>query len=280
MANEEMRRYWNDVAGKEWLALEADFERTLGPAGDELVRRAAAMPGEHVLDVGCGFGITTLALARAVGAGGRVMGVDISAPLLSRAVQRARGAGLDNIIFREGDAQDMALPARHFDLIVSRFGVMFFDDPITAFKNLCRSAKPGGRLRFACWQSTERNAWYTMAARTLAPYLELPAPLPDAPGPFAFGDRAWVSNLLGAAGFVDTVIDGFEMTMVQGGSRGVDGAIEQMVRGPVAAAVAAAPETVRQTALDALRAALALHVEEGEVRFPAAAWMVSARAPS
>jgi SAM-dependent methyltransferase len=279
MANEQMRRYWNEVAGKEWVALEAEFDRTLGPAGDELLRRAAPNPGEHALDVGCGFGTTTLALARAVGAGGRVMGVDISAPMLGLARQRARDAAVDNVIWREGDAQEMDLPGRHFDLIVSRFGVMFFDDPGAAFNHLQQAAKPGARLHFACWQPTAANAWYTFAARTLAPYLDVPPPQPDAPGPFAFGDVEWVSKLLLAAGFVDVVADKFEMTMIEGGSRGVNGAIEQLVRGPVADAVAAAPEAARRSGLDALRAALALHLEDGEVRFPAAAWMVEARTP-
>lgn len=278
MANDQTRQYWNEVAGPEWVALEDTFERALAPAGTELLRRAAARPGEHVLDVGCGFGSTTLPLARAVGAGGRVMGLDTSAPMLERGRQRADAAGLDNIIWREGDAQDVALPAQHFDLIASRFGVMFFDDPASAFKNFHGSAKPGGRLHFACWQPTTRNAWYTLTARTLAPYIELPPPAPDAPGPFAFGDREWVSDLLAEAGFVDIVIDGFEMTMVEGGDRGIDGAIDQMVRGPVAAALAAAPAVARQAGLDALRAEIALHVEDGEVRFPAATWMVAANA--
>jgi SAM-dependent methyltransferase len=279
VANEQMRRYWNDVAGQEWVALAAEFDRTLGPAGDELLRRAAARPGEHVLDVGCGFGTTTLALARAVGAAGRVMGVDISAPMLGLARWRAADAAVGNVIWREGDAQDMALPGRHFDLIVSRFGVMFFDDPASAFSNLCRSAGPGARLHFACWQSTARNPWYSLAARTLAHYIEVPPPQPDAPGPFAFGDTGWVAKLLTAAGFVDVAADEFNMTLIQGGSRGIDGAIEQLVRGPLAAAVAAAPDRARQTGLDALRAELALHVEDGEVRFPASAWMVAARTP-
>jgi len=279
VANEEMRRYWNEVAGKEWVALQDEFERTLGPAGDELLRRAAAQPGQHVLDVGCGFGSTTLALARAVGTDGRVMGLDIAAPMLALARRRARDAGVDNIIWREGDAQDIVLPSRHFDLIVSRFGVMFFDDPAAAFSNLNRSARPGARLHFACWQPTAHNAWYTFAARILAPHVEMPPPQPDAPGPFAFGDTEWVSSLLLGAGFVDVVTDAFNMTMIEGGSRGVDGAIQQLVRGPVAVAVAAAPEAARQAGLEALRAALALHVEDGEVRFPAAAWMVAARTP-
>ncbi len=194
--------------------------------------------------------------------------------------ERADAEGLSNIIWREGDAQDAALPSRHFDLVVSRFGVMFFDNPTTAFTNFCGSVKPGGRLHFACWQPTARNDWYTLSARTLAPYIELPPPPPDAPGPFAFGDAEWVSDLLAEAGFVDVVIDGFDMTMVQGGRRGVDGAIDQMVRGPVAAALADAPLEKRQAGLGALRAAIAAHVEDGEVRFPAATWMVAGRVPS
>jgi SAM-dependent methyltransferase len=278
VANDEMRRYWNDQAGPEWVALAEEFQRALAPAGAELLRRAAAAPGEHVLDVGCGFGSTTLALAQAVGASGRVMGLDISAPMLERARERAKEAGADNIVWREADAQDAALPAEHFDLIVSRFGIMFFDDPAAAFANLHRATKPNGRLQFACWQPTARNAWYTLAARTLQPYLELPPPKPDAPGPFAFGDTKWVSDLLRSAGFVDIAFDEFEMTMIQGGRRGIDGAIRQMVRGPVAAAMAEAPEETRQAGLEALRAAMAPHLKDGEVRFAAATWMVAARA--
>jgi SAM-dependent methyltransferase len=278
VANDEMRRYWNDQAGLEWVALDEEFERALAPAGTELLRRAAAAPGEHVLDVGCGLGSTTLALGQAVGDAGRVMGLDISAPMLGRARQRAEVEGANNIIWREADAQDAALPAGHFDLIVSRFGVMFFDDPTAAFSNLHRAAKPSGRLQFVCWQPTDRNAWYTLAARTLAPYLELPPPQPDAPGPFAFGDTEWVSDLLLSAGFVDIAFDEFEMTMIQGGRRGIEGAIRQLVRGSTAAALAEAPEEARQAGLEALRAAMALHLHDGEVGFPAATWMVAARA--
>ncbi len=148
MANEEMRRYWNESAGQEWVGLEDEFERALAPVGTEMLRRAGAKPGQRVLDVGCGLGGTTLAVARAVGAEGRVMGLDISAPMLVRARQRAVDAGLANIDWRDGDAQDAVLPVRYFDLIVSRFGVMFFDDPAAAFENLCSAAKSGGRLYF------------------------------------------------------------------------------------------------------------------------------------
>ena len=273
-----MRRYWNESAGQEWVGLEDEFERALAPVGTEMLRRAGARAGERVLDVGCGLGGTTLAVARAVGAEGRVMGLDISAPMLVRARQRAADAGLANIDWRDGDAQDAVLPVRYFDLIVSRFGVMFFDDPAAAFENLCGAAKSGGRLSFACWQSPSTNAWFTLAARTLAPFLEVPPPS-DGPGPFALADPERVLHLLEAAGFVDVEIDDFRLTMVQGGHRGIDGAVDQMLRGPVAAALRAAPPKTRQAGLDALRAAISLHVEDGEVRFPAATWMVSARAP-
>jgi SAM-dependent methyltransferase len=276
MANEEMRRFWNEASGPEWLSLEHEFDHALEPFGAELLRRAAPAPGEHALDVGCGFGTTAMGLATLVGESGRAMGLDISAPLLDRARRRAREAGIGNVIWREGDAQDARLPAEHFDLVVSRFGVMFFDDPVAAFANLAGATKPGGRLRFVCWQPKERNPWYTFASRTLAPFVELPAPA-EGPGPFAFAGADRVRDILGAAGWTDTTTDGFEPEMVEGAGGGVDRVIKHMVRGPVAAALRAARPEDRDAGLEALRSAVDAATVGGEVRFPSAAWMVGSR---
>jgi SAM-dependent methyltransferase len=280
MANDEMRRFWNETSGPEWVGLEAEFETALIPFGAELLRRVAARDGDHVLDVGCGFGSTTLELARRVGDAGRVMAVDISAPMLQRARARAADAGLANIIWREADAQDAALPASHFDLIVSRFGVMFFDDPVAAFSNLAGAAKAGARLVFACWQPTDRNPWFTLPARVLADHVALPALPPPTAGPFAFGDPERLAAVLGAAAWTDVVIDGFEATMVQGAGAGVEGALHHMVRGPVAAALRDATPEDRAAGLDALRTALEAFTVDGAVQFPAATWIVSACAPA
>ena len=276
MANEDMRRYWNETAGAEWLAREIEFETALAPFRDELLRRAAPARGEHALDVGCGFGPTTVTLADAVGPEGRVMGVDVSAPLLQRARDRAAAAGVTNIIWREDDVQVAALPARHFDLVVSRFGVMFFDDPVAAFANIRSATKPGGRLHFACWQSADRNPWYTLAGRVLAAYIEVPDAPSGGPGPFAFADATLVAKVLADAGWRSVSIDSFEPLMVEGAGAGADRVVHHMVRGPMAAALAAAPEQDRASGLAALRRAIEEHTVDGEARFPTAAWLVAA----
>jgi SAM-dependent methyltransferase len=228
-----------------------------------------------VLDVGCGFGTTTMAFAAAVGAHGRVMGLDLSAPLLARARERSQEQGIANVIWREDDAQSAALPGGHFDLVASRFGVMFFDDPVAAFTNLARAAKPGGRLRFVCWQAKECNPWYTFPSEALAPHIELPPP-PSGPGPFALADAERVRELLDEAGWAETTVDPFEPSMLEGAGGNVDRVIRHMVRGPVAAALRNATPAARAAGLDALRAAISSRTIDGEVRFPTAAWMVEA----
>jgi SAM-dependent methyltransferase len=277
MANEEMRRFWNEASGPEWLELEEEFDTALAPFGTELLRRAAPNAGEHVLDVGCGFGTTALASAAAVGADGRVMGLDLSAPLLARARERAAERGIANVIWRENDAQDASLPRGHFDLVISRFGVMFFDDPVAAFTNLAGAAKPEGRLHFVCWQAKERNPWYTFPSGVLEPYIELPPPPSGGPGPFAFSDSERVAQVLHEAGWHDATTIPFEPEMLEGAGGNVDRVLKHMVRGPVAAALRAAKPPDREAGLDALRAAIASRTVNGEVRFPTAAWMVGAR---
>jgi SAM-dependent methyltransferase len=275
MANEEMRRYWNDAAGPEWVRLEHEFDVALAPFADELLRRSAPSAGEHVLDVGCGFGTTTIALARAVGDDGRVMGADISAPLLERARARAAEAGVTNVIWREADVQDAPLPAAHFDLVVSRFAVMFFDDPVGAFRNLLAATKPGGRLGFVCWQPVERNPWFTFPGDVMAPFITIPSP-PPGTGPFSFGDAARVLEVVSGAGWAGTSIEPFEADMVEGGGGDADAVVHHLVRGTVAAALNTAPDDARAAAVDALRTAVATRMGDGPASWRARAWMVGA----
>ena len=276
MANEEMRRFWNEAGGPEWVSLEREFDVTLAPFSAELLRRAEPAAGEHALDVGCGFGTTTIALARAVGPSGRVMGVDLSAPLLARARERAAEAGLTTIIWREADAQDAALPAGHFDLVLSRFAVMFFDDPVAAFHNLLRATKPGGRLAFACWGPVEANPWFTFAGAAIAPHVTVPVPPPGGVGPFSFGDAGHVHEVVAAAGWAAITIDAFDADVVQGGGGDADAVVRHLARGPVAVALRTAPEADRDAALTALHARVAEHMGAGPATWPGRAWMVGA----
>jgi SAM-dependent methyltransferase len=281
VSNEEMIRYWNEGAGAAWIAHQERLDAQLAPIGALVRERAEPVPGERVLDVGCGCGGSTLELAEAVGAAGRVVALDISGPMLERARRRAQEVGLDaRIEFRLGDAQHAPLESGATDLVFSRFGVMFFADSVAAFANLRRALRMGGRLAFVCWQARERNPWMTAPALAAARHVAFPPPPPpDAPGPFAFGDRERVRGILGRAGFADVAFEAFEAPIALGGGD-VEDAVELMMAvGPVGAALreAKAPAEQRARVVSAVREALAGFVTPRGVEAPAAAWIVTAR---
>jgi SAM-dependent methyltransferase len=207
-ANAAQREYWNTVAGPRWVGLEGFVERRVQAVDELLLRYSGVCAGETVLEIGCGTGAFTVPLAAAIGEDGAVVGVDISAPMLARAKRRLAEAGLETVSLIEADAQTYRFDPGRFDLVVSRFGVMFFADPAAAFTNLHRAARRGGRLCFACWGSlTDNRHWlipYEVVLRRLGP----PAPRPPhEPGPLAFSDVDYVRSFLGSAGFADIAID-------------------------------------------------------------------------
>ena len=192
--------YWQEDGGRNWVANIDATEALLEPLSVHLYERAAAQPGETVLDIGCGGGRTSLELASSVGERGTVLGVDVSGPIL--AVAHERGAAVDNLEFRLANAETANLGADRFDLLFSRFGVMFFDDPLAAFTNLRRSLKPGGRIAFLTWRSMEENPWLSAPAAVAFEILPPPEPPdPAAPGPFSLADELRTTDLLEAAGF-------------------------------------------------------------------------------
>jgi SAM-dependent methyltransferase len=265
---------WNGPAGRAWVDAQEQLDQVLKPFEDLLVEAVRAGSAHHVLDVGCGTGGTTLAVARRLGSDCHCTGVDISAPMIAAAHTRADREGRP-ASFICADAQTHAFAPASFDTIISRFGVMFFDDPVAAFTNLARAAKPGGRLCFVCWQAKECNPWYTFPSEALAPHIEL-SPAPSGPGPFTLAEADRVRQLLDEAGWAETTVDPFEPSMLEGAGGNVDRVIRHMVRGPVAAALRNATPAARAAGLDALRAAISSRTIDGEVRFPTAAWMVEA----
>src|SRR5918997_3951556 len=170
MSNDQIE-FWAGAGGRRWLDAEAFTARTVGPFGAAAMRAAAPQSGESVLDVGCGGGSTTIELAEAVGPGGTVVGIDVSPPLLDAARARAAPAGHTTVSFIEADAQTHDLGVGRFDLVFSRFGVMFFEDPVEAFRRLRGAAKPGGRLAFACWRSFKENPWGLIPFMAAVPHL-------------------------------------------------------------------------------------------------------------
>src|SRR5437879_3801618 len=200
-ANAEMRQYWNEVAGPRWVSRAEIQEARNIEVARLLLAEADAAPGERVLDVGCGPGATALPLAAAVGPTGHVTGVDISEPMLGLLRRRVAEQGIANLTTLLADAQTHAFPPGSFDLLTSRFGVMFFADPKAAFRNLAGALRPGGRLAMAVWSSIADNVhWkipYDIAVGRVGP----PAPtLPYAPGPMAFRDPDYVRGILSQAG--------------------------------------------------------------------------------
>lgn len=199
--NQHQIEFWNADPAQKWIRYRPSLDRLLSNVAERLFALAAPAAGEAVLDVGCGAGATTLTLGETVGPGGAVLGLDVSADLLAEAERRRQAAGADAVRFVRGDAQVYALEADRFDLAISRFGVMFFDDPAAAFANLRRALRPGGRFCFAAWDGAAANPWFSDPRAAAIAVAGEPAPTdPTAPGPLAFADADRVSGLLTAAG--------------------------------------------------------------------------------
>jgi len=275
--NAEQIRYWNEQAGPVWLANQAALDRRLARFGELALASAGVAAGERVLDVGCGCGDTALELARRVGASGAVVGVDVSAPMLERARERARAAGAANLRFESGDAQSHAFEPERFDLVFSRFGVMFFADPPAAFANLSRALRRGGRLAFVCWQEVARNPWLGLPTRAIAAHVALPPPAaPDAPGPFAFADALRTAGILERGGFEEVALAPVETSLLVGST--LDEAVEfALTVGPAATLLRDAPRDTVARARAAVREALAPHVTAEGVLLGASVWVATAR---
>ena len=277
IANTAQRDYWNTVAGPRWVGLEGFVERRVAAVNDLLLRRSGAAAGERALEIGCGTGAFTVPLAGAVGADGEVLGADISTAMLAGARKRLAEAGLRNVAMIEADAQTHKFDPGHFDLIVSRFGVMFFADPAAAFANLRAAVRPGGRLCFACWGTLDDNEHWLIPYRVALRHLGAPAPKPPhAPGPMAFADEDYVRSFLGAAAFADVTI--FREHPPIAVSEPPEEAAHSCIMGPVARLIdekqpdAATREAIRREVEAAFAA-------RGTAALPSTVLLVSARRP-
>ena len=220
MSNEKESKRWND---DQWVAAWPKRERLTEALTPHLLRAAAAQPGQRVCDIGCGGGAQTIALSEAVGPSGRVVGFDISSPLVRLARERAAQAGADNVDFVVADVQTQGLGLQPFDLAASQLGVMFFDEPLAAFGAVRAGLREGGRLVFACWQGVEQNPWHTgTALRPFVPPPKLPAPGKSPVGPFSLGDDEYVRDVLGGAGFDSVGCQEVELTVRAPASAVVD----------------------------------------------------------
>ncbi|MEX2489794.1 MAG: class I SAM-dependent methyltransferase [Pseudomonadales bacterium] len=271
MANEEQIEYWNSEAGETWVEVQERIDGIISELTERAINAADPRPGERALDIGCGCGTSTLALAER---GAMVHGVDISQPMLARAKERAQG--LDNVAFTQADAATQPFTPDH-QLVFSRFGVMFFSDPVTAFTNINSALASDGRLYFICWQSPQNNPWMSVAGAAIQPFLPEPEVPPDprAPGPFAFADPAYVKDILSAAGFSDIEMEGMTAEVNLGTLEEAMSFLRRL--GPPARALKELHGDPQERALAAAQEALAAYLTEDGLRLGSAAWLVSAR---
>lgn len=274
--NQPQIDYWNSVVGERWARNQREVADMLGPFVAPLVAALDPQPGTHLIDIGCGSGDVSLVLADRIGAAGRVLGIDISKPMLEVATARTQHLGTITLI--EADAATATLPDSPYDGALSRFGVMFFADPIAAFTHIRTQLRSGAPLVFCCWQAFERNPSHFVPHAAITDLLpEQPVTDPHAPGPYAFADDERVRSILCAAGFGSVDISPISKMLPFSQSGGIDGALALALRiGPAARAVAELDDTTRAQAMAQLRAVLSQHVIDGVVQLEGAVWLVRA----
>jgi SAM-dependent methyltransferase len=274
--NADQIAYWNGPGGQRWADRQQTQDIVLGPIADVLIDRAKPKAGERIIDVGCGAGATTVAFAQKVGPSGHVLGIDVSAPMLERARQVApKGMPVE---FMLADATVYPFAPASFDLLASRFGVMFFSDPALSFANMRKALKPSGRLAFACWRDPRDNPFFMAPLQAVYKHVpKLPQLGPEDPGPFSFASEARVNRVLGEAGFRGIAMEPCDLSLDVAVGRGLDAAVQGALEiGPASRALQDQPPDVVAAATASIREALALFASGQSVLLRASIWIVTA----
>ncbi len=273
--NAVMAQAWDGPEGEDWSREWRHHDRAIEAHGRRLLAAAGVKPTDHVLDIGCGNGATTRATARAAG-DGDALGIDLSSRMLERAQLQAQAEGVANVKFVQGDAQGHPFEVASRDLAISRFGVMFFDDPRAAFANIRTALRPGGRFVAVVWRALPENEWQRRIRSALAIGRNVPVPPPRSPGPFGLADASYTREVLMDAGFADVSLDAIDEPFWAGADTDSSMAFFR-TSGVVRGLTADLSESDRNRALDALRAVFAEHAGPDGVIFGSGAWIVSAQ---
>jgi SAM-dependent methyltransferase len=274
--NQAQAELWNGRAGQNWVEQNALLDRLFEPFERVLLDAVKDQGARDVIDVGCGAGATTFAVARGLGPEGRCTGADLSAPLIELAQRRAVELGVDNADFVVADAQQQDFQPARFDAVISRFGVMFFDDPVAAFANLRRAARPDAGLACIVWRGREENPFMTAAERAAAPLLpETPPRDPTAPGQFAFADPDRVDRILSAAGWRDVDLQPLDVACALPAA---DLEVYESRMGPVSLVLPSLDENRQHAVTQAVKRGFKPFMTDGVARFSAACWVVRGRA--
>lgn len=269
--NQKQIEFWNGDAGKKWVGEQEKMDQMLNPLSDVAIDIAEPRFDERVMDVGCGCGATSVELARR---GAKVWGIDVSAPMLSRA--RKRGEEYPGMVFTEADASNYDFSSEQ-QLIFSRFGVMFFANPVEAFTNLRSALVPRGRMVFLCWQAANNNEWISRVGQAVKKFLPEPTDVPDprAPGPFAFAEQAYLEDILSQAGFQNVEFQSLSIDLKLAST--VEEALDfQSNIGPLSAVIAQLEGKTRDEALNAAKEVLQDSMSAEGIKLGSAVWLVTA----
>ncbi len=280
MSNEEQVKYWNGEAGKRWAQQDSTMERLLRPITEVLLAHAKVEGCTSAIDVGCGCGSQSMMLAEQLGPDANVLGVDISEPMLQIAIEKTQTqtASRAQVEFMHADASVHNFATDSFDLLFSRFGVMFFDDPVAAFSNLRAAMQTPGRLAFCCWQAMKENDWTWIPLRAALQHLPPPEPpAPHAPGPFAFADGERLRAILADSGFSDINVVSQRMTMRFSEAPTLAESVRELAKiGPIASLLVDKDEAVLDKIFNSMEETLAPYYKDGALNLPVAIWLVTA----
>ena len=276
--NIKQRQFWSGAGGDVWVNKQREMDIMLNPLGDRVIERLDLKSDSKIIDIGCGCGATTLEIAKKI-TQGEILGVDISEPMLDKATETAKEMSLSNISFEVKDVQVDVMPQNYFDIAFSRFGVMFFEDPFEAFKNIHSSLKEDGLLSFVCWQNASLNPWQSLSIQVIKEFLDLPAPAPKSPGPFAFEDKTYLEDILRESGFKGLeILDNQEDIIMFSGKSIREACEDYLTINPVVTEMLknSKPELTEEI-LEALVIKFSNFHQNDGLLFPSATWIVTAK---
>ena len=276
--NIKQRQFWSGAGGDVWVNKQREMDIMLNPLGDRVIERLDLKSDAKIIDIGCGCGATTLEIAKKI-TQGEILGVDISEPMLDKAAETAREMSLSNISFEVKDVQVDVMPQNYFDVAFSRFGVMFFEDPFEAFKNIHSSLKEDGLLIFVCWQNASLNPWQSLSIQVIKEFLDLPAPAPKSPGPFSFEDKTYLEEILRESGFKGLeILDNQEDIVMFSGKSIREACEDYLTINPVVTEMLknSKPELTEEI-LEALVIKFSNFHQNDGLLFPSATWIVTAK---
>lgn len=271
-------QYWSTEGGDIWLQNLQNFESMIDPIGQFLIKETITNNHKYIIDIGCGGGATTLEIAKLIGSGGFVIGIDISQSLIAHCGNRVDKNGIKNTEFICGDAGSIELPMAWADLVISRFGVMFFKDPALAFSHLSQSMKPSAELAFSCWAHLDENPWMSILLTVLGKYVEIQRPEPKAPGPFAYSNTDYLRSILTSAGYQNINIKSWSGELLIGapGMSSQDVARFLLSSSSLVRSIKNYISDNNKNILDELTQELEIFHKNNGIYMPAKSWIISA----